>query len=163
MALLQDTHIWYLFSFLIFCAIAYKMGRHHVTNKLDSHISQIQSELDQAENLRVEAQELLAQYQRKQRNALKDADEIIENAKKHAEEIRKNAEEDIDQQIARKNAQLEQRLKRMEQNAIEDMQYYASELAIQATREIITHHIDQTTYNKLITNSIENISGRIAS
>lgn len=163
MALFQDTHIWYLFSFIIFCAIAYKMGRHHVMNKLDSHISHVQSELEQAENLRVEAQELLAQYQRKQRNAIKDADEIIENAKKSAEEIRKNAEQDLDQQIARKNAQLEARLKRMEQNAIDDMQHYASELAIQATREIITHNLDQSTRNKLLTNSIENVASRIAS
>lgn len=163
MALFQDTHIWYFFSFIIFCAIAYKMGYNRVINKLDSRISQIQSELDQAESLRVEAQELLAQYQRKQRDALKDADEIIENAKKHADEIRKKAEQDIDQQIARKNAQLEQRLKRLEANAVEEMQHYASELAIKATREIIAHNLDQTTRNKLITNSIENVSGRIAS
>ena len=163
MALLQDTHIWYLFSFLIFCAIAYKMGRHHVINKLDTHIATVRSELEQAENLRVEAQELLAQYQRKQRDALKDADEIIENAKKHADEIRKNAEKDIDQQMARKNAQLEQRLKRMEQNAIDEMQHYASELAINATREIITHNLDETARKKLISNSIENVANRIAS
>jgi F-type H+-transporting ATPase subunit b len=163
MALLQDTHIWYLFSFIIFCAIAYKMGRHHVTSKLDSHISTIQSELEQAENLRVEAQELLAQYQRKHRDALKDADEIIENAKQHADEIRKNAEQEIDKQIARKNDQLEKRLKRMEQNAIEDMQHHASELAVKATREILTHHLDQEAQNKLTASSIQNVADRIAS
>lgn len=95
MGILEDSQIWLLFSFLIFCFILVKYGKSAILNMLDSRIEGIRSELETSESLRVEAQELLAQYQRKQRDAEQEAEAIIAKAEQHALSIRKTAEKHL--------------------------------------------------------------------
>lgn len=161
MNLLQSTDIWVLISFIIFAVIAYRMGKKHILRLLDTRIEDIRSEIDTAESLRIEAQELLAQYQRKKREAAKEAEQIIDRARKHAEDIRQMTEKDLSEMAARREAQLAERLKRMEESAMNEIRAYASELAVKATTEIIAAHMDEKAQTRLIDESIQNLSGRL--
>ena len=67
MEILQDSNIWFLFSFIIFIFILVKFGGPFIVDALDARIAEIKKDLKESESLRVEAQEMLAQYQRKQR------------------------------------------------------------------------------------------------
>lgn len=161
MEFLHDTHIWLVLSFVIFLALAWKFGKAAILGALDGRIETIRKDIETAENLRVEAQELLAQYQRKQRDALKDAEAIIETAKNNAEEYRKQAESELTEAMKRREKQLKERLKRMEQNAVQEIRQYAAELAIEATAQIITDKLDKDTNEKLVGQAIENIEKNI--
>jgi len=138
----SDTHNWVLISFLLFVALAYKMGRGSVTSALDSHIETARKDVEEAENLRVEAQELLSEYQRMKRETASDAEEVIKTAEEHAQKIREKASKELDAELARREEQLKERLSLMESQAIEEMRAYAADLAIKATREIIIDNID---------------------
>lgn len=157
MALLQDTNIWVLISFLLFVGVMARFAFGHFLKMLDGKIEKIRHDIDNAESLRVEAQELLAQYQRKQRDAAHEAEQIVANARSAAEMIRKDAEGEIDAMIARKEAQLADRLQRMEDTARAEIQAYAAELAVKATTEIIAAQLDQTANDRLIDNAIRNV------
>lgn len=157
----QDTNTWITISFVVFAFIVFKGGKGALLGMLDSRIAQIKQEIEMAENLRVEAQELLAQYQRKHRDAVKDAEEIIANAKDHAEHIREKAEKDLDEQMNRREKQLKERLARMEQSAIQEIQKYAADLAIQATAEIIAEKLDKKTNEGLVDDAIKGIGENI--
>lgn len=161
MELLQDTHVWYVFSFVIFAAVIAKFGFPALNAFFDARIEQIKKDLETAENLRVEAQEMLAQYQRKQRDAVKEAEKIIAKARENAELFREKAEKDLQDVMTRREAQLEDRLKRMEQNAINEIQAYAADLAVNAAAQIISEKLDKKADAKLVDNSIENISANI--
>lgn len=158
---LLDSALWLLLSFLIFAVVVWRMGKSALLSILDNRIKEIREEIETAENLRVEAQELLAQYQRKHRDAVKDADQIIANAKKNADEIRTQAEKDLTENIERKEQQLRDRLSRAEQAAIQEIQNYAADLAIKATTEIITDKLDKKTSTSLLDTSIKNISNNM--
>jgi len=93
--LAHDTNAWVLISFILFAALAYFMGRKSVAGKLDSYRDEIKSEIENAERLRVEAQELLAQYQRKQRDAETESQKILDNAKKQADQSKKAADKEL--------------------------------------------------------------------
>ncbi len=162
MELFQDTGIWVLFSFLVFVGIVWKFGKDKIVGMLDKRIEQIRKEIETAESLRIEAQELLAQYQRKQRDAAKEAAEIVETAKTHAAEILKQAEKELDETAKRREQQLEERLKRMEQNAMLEIRAYAAELAVKATSEIIAKQMDKKTNENLVDQSIKDIPKRLA-
>lgn len=161
MELLLDTNVWFVFSFIIFAGILIKFGGPAINGFLDQKIQQIKNDLETAENLRVEAQEMLAQYQRKHRDAVQEAEKIIEQARNNAEIFRKNAEKDLHDAMSRREAQLEERLMRMEQNAINEIQAYAADLAISAASQIIAEKLDKKTNSKLVDSSIENISKNI--
>lgn len=160
-AFMNDPYTWLILSFCIFAFIVYKGAKSALGTMLDKRIADIKSEIETAESLRVEAQELLAQYQRKHRDAVKDADTIIANAKKQADEVRKNAEDELEQTMARKEKQLRDRLSRAEAAAIEEIQSYAADLAVKATSEIITSKMDKKISENLIDTSISNINKNI--
>lgn len=161
MEFLSDEYFWYTISFFVFLLILVKFGAKGFLGFLDSRIETIRKEIETAESLRIEAQELLAQYQRKQKDAEKEATLIIDNAKAHAKEIQKNADAELKEMVSRKEAQLKERLKRMEDDAKSEIQAYAAELAIQATGEIVAHNLDKKTGDTLIEGSIENVAARL--
>ncbi len=159
--LTHDTNLWVGFSFLIFAYIVWSKGKDAFTSLLDSRINTIKQEIETAENLRTEAQELLAQYQRKHRNAVQEAAEIVANAEKHAEVIRKDAEAELKVQMKRREKQLEERIERMKSTAIAQIQQHAANLAINATREIIAEKLDKKANENLVDQSIKNLSKNI--
>lgn len=161
MELLNDASVWLLISFLIFMFILVKMGKSAFVAMLDNKIEGIREEIKTAENLRVEAQEMLAQYQRKHRDAVKEAETIIKDAEKRASEMTKQAEKELAEVTARREKQLKDRLERLEQSAITEIQTYAADLAIEATKEIIAEQLDKKSNQNLVDESIKTLSGNL--
>ncbi len=159
--LLADGYTWYTFSFIIFAAIIIKVASPIVSKALDTRIEGIKKDLEEAENLRVEAQEMLAQFQRKHRDAVHESEKIIENAKENARQFRQQAEAELDEIMQRREQQLESRLQRMEQNAISEIQAYAADLAMNAATQIIVDKLDKKTNSKLVEQSISDIESNI--
>ncbi len=161
MAFFNEATNWVLISFVIFAIGFWKFGLKALLGKLDGRIAEIRKEIETAESLRVEAQELVAQYQRKQRDATREAEAIIAAAQKHAAEIQNHAESELNEMVARKEAQLRDRLKRMEEVALNDIKSYAAELSVKATAEIIAKQMDQATNDRLIEQSIKSIASQL--
>lgn len=149
---------WYLISFIIFVIGAWKFGRKAFTDMLDSRIETIKKEIETAESLRIEAQELLAQYQRKYRDAMSDADDIIERASQNAGDIKKQALADLEDQMKRAEDQHKDRLELMKQEAIQEIRAHAAHLAIEGTRKIISDQIDRKGQDRLVEQSIGQIN-----
>ncbi len=161
-ALLLDSHFWFTLSFLIFAVIIIKLGLPALNALLDSRIEDIKKDLETSENLRVEAQEMLAQYQRKHRDAVQEAEKIITTANENARQVKENAEADLEAVIRRREDQLTDRLQRMEQNAINEIQSYAADLAMSAATQIIVEKLDKKANAKLVEQSISNLEKNVA-
>lgn len=159
MELLQSsTNVWVAISFVSFVLLAIKFGGKAITGALDAKIVSIKAEIETAEKLRAEAQSLLADFQTKQRDAEAEAQRIINDAKASAANLQANTEAELAEVMARREAQLMERLKRVEEKAIADIQNHAAELALQATREIVTKTMDDKTSNRLIDQAIASVS-----
>lgn len=156
--LTHDTSLWVGISFVIFVFIAYKVGRKSVVGAIDSKIEEVKSEIETAERLSVEAQELLAQYQRKQRDAEKEAKEILKKAQAQAKTLSKNAAAELEELMERREAQLTERLRRLEENAISDIKNHAADLAVAATTEMIIQTLDEKTNASLNEDTIKTLS-----
>ncbi len=160
MDILQDSNVWVALSFVIFAALAFFKGRGIVLSLLDQKIDAIRKDIEAAENMRVEAQELLAQYQRKNREAEKQAEKIIEHAKERVVEMKKEAQSRIKDDMKRREEQLEQRLIMMEERAISEIQNHASRLTVAATREIISNAMSQKENERLNKEVLKEISSQ---
>jgi len=155
MSILLNTDFWVAISFGVFCFVLWKFGAAALLNMLDTRIANIRKEIQTAEDLRVEAQELLAQYQRKHKDALKEAEGILKDAEKQAGEIRKKADQDLQESVARREKQLMQRLKLMEESAMTEIREHAATLAMEATTAIIAESLDKKNGERLIADSIK--------
>lgn len=147
--------LWIAASFVVFVVLAIKFGGKGVLAALDNKIATIRSEIETAQRLKDEAQELLAEFKTKQQDAEKTAAHIIEQARASACAVREAAEADLAETMQRREQQLAERLKRIEEKAIADIQNHAADLALQATREIVAKTLDEKASTKLIDQAIQ--------
>lgn len=154
--LLHDTNFWVLISFIIFMGVAWVYGRHSAMASLDKKINDIRLNLNQAERLRVESQELLAEYQRKHKDALSEAESIIAEARKNSDLMREKADNDLDRLNDRRQKQLDDRLKRIEDDARQDVSDYITKIVLQASKDILTKNIDSKSDKAIINNVMDN-------
>jgi F-type H+-transporting ATPase subunit b len=159
--LLQDANFWVLISFIIFVGVFLKYGKAKVLSSLDDKITKIKSELEQAESMRLEAQTLLCEYQQKHKDAMKDAKEIIANAKAYAEEIRIKTEEELEKTSQRREAQLQEKLERIEQNARHEIEAYTAKIAMDASRKILTESLNEKSDSALIQSTLGSVTKSI--
>jgi len=158
MGFFQEPTNWVLLSFVIFVAgFAYK-GWSHVLARLDGRIAEISAELETAAKLHREAADMLAQYQARQRDALGEAATITARAREQAEGIRIRAEYDLKETIARRERQLEERLGRIEQNAIAELRAAAASIALEASESLIRKGLDAKGQIALVDKSTASIT-----
>lgn len=128
---------------------------------LDKRAEGIRSELDEARKLREDAQELLASYERKQREVKDQAERIRTQAREDAEAAAKQAKADLETSIARRLAAAEDQLAAAEARAIRDVRDRAVAVAIAAARDVIAAQMTAADGNKLIDDAIETVDSRL--
>lgn len=158
MQLLQDTNIWVAMSFVIFAFFAFRIGRKVITDGIEKKITAIRQDISAAETMRMEAQELLAQYQRKHKEAEAEAARIIASAKETAQSLQKDAEEKLKTEAKRREDQLEERIRFMEEKAIQDIRNYAADLTLRATSQIIASNMNEQENNRLSEDAIKSLA-----
>jgi F-type H+-transporting ATPase subunit b len=142
MAFLNDPLNWVFISFVIFAGLFFKFGWASVLAKLDGRISEIRAELATAETLRADAEKMLAEYQQKHRDAMKEAAEIANRAKAQSEAMAVKAEADLRETIARREKQLTERLARIEASAEAEMRKATAAIAMAASEALIKKSLD---------------------
>jgi len=109
-----------------------------LTGALDKRAEDIRNELDEARKLREEAQALLAEYQRKRRDAEKEAEEIVAGAKREANVMATQAKSKLDDYVERRTKMAEQKIAQAEKQAIQDVRMIAAERAVAASQIILS-------------------------
>jgi F-type H+-transporting ATPase subunit b len=129
---------WVLISFLLFMAVLIWKGVPGLIGKaLDQRAAGIRAELDDARRLREEAQQLLADYQRKTREAEDEAKSIVETAKREAEMLASETRKALAEQVARRAKAAEEKIARAEAQAVSDVRAAAVDLAVKASESVL--------------------------
>jgi len=144
-------------AFVIFVVLVAWKGTKKLTAGLDQRAEAIRKQLDETQNLREEAQAALASYQRQQRDALAEADEIVAQAKADAERLKVQAENVLTATIKRREEQAVERIAQAEATAIKDVRDQAIELAIGVATKIITEKMTKTVQNELVKDASEDL------
>ena len=95
----QDPTFWVAVAFVIFVIAVFKPIKTALIGGLDAKIKEIRQEVEEAEKLREEAQSLLANYQRQQRQALQTAEDIVARAKDEAKSYHAQADEAMKEMV----------------------------------------------------------------
>jgi F-type H+-transporting ATPase subunit b len=159
--ILQDHHFWVLISFLIFIALAWKPAMRSITANLDNRTARIRSDLDEARRLRDEAEQLLAEYRRREREGAEQAQSIIAHAREEAERIAAQAARDLDLLLARRQRLAEERIAQAEARAAAEVRAAAVDTAIAAAREVIASQVDEQRGGALIDSAIAALPQRL--
>ncbi len=128
-----------------------------VARMLDGQIADIRKQLDEASRLRSEAEALKAEYEKKVRDAAKDAEALKAAADAEARQIVAKAKTDAEALIARRTRSAEDKIAAAERTAVAELRAQAAEAAAQAARGLIAESHDARADKSLVDQAIAGI------
>jgi F-type H+-transporting ATPase subunit b len=158
----HDPLFWVLIAFLVFVGILlYYRVPAEIGKMLDHRAEGIRKELDEARKLREDAQALLADYQRKAREADAEAQSIIEQAKREAETLAADSRKALTESLERRSKLAEEKIARAEAQALTEVRAAAVATAIAAAHELLKTRVNGQTGDALITQSISDLKVKL--
>jgi F-type H+-transporting ATPase subunit b len=159
--MLESAEFWVAVAFIAFVAGVFKPGRKVILGALDRRAMKIQSEIDEATRLREEAQAVLAAYQRKQREAAEETEEMLEYAKEEAELLRRRTLSELEEALGRRQQQALDHIAQAEAEAAQEVRNRAVDIAVAATMRILEENLDAKRGNDLIKAAIEELPKKL--
>jgi F-type H+-transporting ATPase subunit b len=160
--MLATPELWVLVSFVLFLALlVYYKIPDRLVKALDDRADRIRAELDEARRLREEAQAILADYQRKQRDAEKEAEDIIALARREAEVFAGESRKGLTESLERRLKLAEEKIARAEEQAIKDIRSKAVDVAVSAAEQLIARELKGKSAESLVDKSIRDVSTKL--
>ena len=158
----MDATFWATVGLVLFLAlIAYLKVPGMVGRSLDQRAAKIKAELEEARRLREEAQQLLAEYQRKRKEAEKEASEIVDHARREAEQFVAEAKQKSEDYVVRRNALAEQKIAQAERDAVNEVRARAVDLAVESARSVLAAKVDAKADAALFADSLDQLRTRL--
>ncbi|MCF8482347.1 MAG: F0F1 ATP synthase subunit B [Rhodospirillum sp.] len=157
----SDPAFWVGVSFVVVVAFVWLKAKDKIVGGLDDRAAGIKSKIDEARKLREDAQALLAAYQRRQRDAMKEADDIVRHAKDEAERLRVKAEADLNAAIKRREQQALDRIAQAETQALAEVRAKAVDVAIATASKLMKDNMAAAEQNKLIDAAIVELPSKL--
>jgi F-type H+-transporting ATPase subunit b len=121
---------------------------------LDRKIAAIRGQLEEAENLRKEAEALKAEYAAKAAAAEKEAATMVERARQEADALLEKARLDADALVERRSRMAEEKIAAEERAAVQKLRSAAAEAATRAAAALIADKVDAKTDSSLVDKAI---------
>ena len=160
--MLLETENWVALAFLCFIGLLAYLGAHRkLIDSIDQRQARIKAELDDARRLREEAQALLAEFERKGREAEGEAAAIIASAKDEAERLAAEAKARTEDFVARRTKMAEQKIAQAEVQALADVRSAAADAAVAAAEKILALSAKGKIAEDLLARGIEDIKQKL--
>lgn len=157
----ESAEFWVAVAFVLFVTGAFRPMKRVLLGALDRRAEKIRAELDEAQRLREDAQHTLAEYQRKQRQALKEADEIVARAREEADRHRAHAARDLEATLKRREAQAMDRIAQAEATALDEIRALAVDVALDATARLLADELSADKSKAMIDDAIKELPEKL--
>ena len=151
-----DATFWVAISFfLFFGGLIYLKVPQKINNSLEMQINEMKNQLDEAEKLKVEAKNLLSNYEDKIDKSKKEANTIINLAKKESEKMVVEKTQKFLQIMEDRKKDTEQKISLMKENALKDIKNISIKISMEAVENLINSSIDKKKLDKFYLQSVE--------
>ncbi|MGB0573825.1 MAG: ATP F0F1 synthase subunit B [Hyphomicrobiales bacterium] len=158
--MLEKDATWVAIGFVLFILmLIYFKVPGQITKILDNRAEKIKNELDEAKKLREEAQAMLADFQKKNKEAEKSAKALIDEAKKIAKNYEKEAKSKFDENMERRKKLLDEKLKRAEVEALNQIKNDITDIVFDAIdKSLSNNNINKDASDRIIETGIKEIT-----
>ncbi len=161
MELFQEAEFWVGVAFLIFVGLMVWLKVPGLAVKtLDARADKIRAELAEAERLRKEAEELLAQIRARRESAEKQAVELLANAETEARQLEAEAHARLEEQIRRRGEIAKAKIAQAETQATADVRAAAVELAVEAAGAVLAKRAQGMKTDPLVDQAVGDLSAK---
>jgi F-type H+-transporting ATPase subunit b len=157
-ALGLDAPAWIALAMVVvFAILLWKRVPALIGSALDQKIAGIRAQLDEAAQLRADAEALKGEYEAKAAQADAEAATMIERARTEAEGIVRQAESDAAALVERRTRMAEDKIAAAERHAVEEVRAKAAAAAAAAAARLIAEKMDVDRDRALVDRTIEGL------
>jgi F-type H+-transporting ATPase subunit b len=149
--------IWTIVVFAISLYILRRAVFPRIGEALDKRAQTIDSEIDAAQRTREEAEELLAQYRERLKEARDQADEIISRARRAGEVHEQEAVEAARSESARLLEQARRDIETETSRAIDQIRREVADLTVQATEKLTRKMLTGEDHQRLVEDALKEL------
>jgi len=157
----HDPELAVAIAFVIAVVLVSKRVWQVLAGMLDERAAKIKAELDEAQNLKDDAQKMLGQFQRKQRDALQEAEAIIAHAREEAARFAERSRRELEATIERRQRLAQEKIALAEAKAIAEVRNTAVDIAMGAARQVIAERLGDTQGQALVDQAIAELPQRL--
>jgi F-type H+-transporting ATPase subunit b len=158
----MGAEFWVAVAFFLFVGLlVYLKVPGMIAGALDERADAIRKELDEARRLREDAQDLLADYQQKQRRADEEAKAIVQQAEVEAQAIKEQSEKALKESIERRSRIAEEKIARAEAQALSEVRGAVIEAATSAAEKVLAGKVKGDAANGLVDQSIRDLRSKL--
>jgi F-type H+-transporting ATPase subunit b len=162
--MLHDAEFWVAVAFVIFMAIAWRMGAfRQILDGLDGRGRRVRAELEEAQRLRAEADALLAEYKRRRDEAEREAQYIVNAAREEAERVANEAHERMTEFVRRRTAAAEAKIAQAEASAAQQVRAAAADAAVRVSEAVLREQMRGGAAEDLLSRSLTEVRGKLHS
>jgi F-type H+-transporting ATPase subunit b len=149
--------IWTLVVFAISIFVLGKYAFPRIQEALDRRQHAIESSIDHAEQIRKEADELLAEYRQRLRDARQQADEIVARAEKASEERESEAVADAKRRREELMEQTRRDIEQETRRAIQEIRKEVADLTVLATEKVTRKTLTEADQLRLVEEALSEL------
>jgi len=158
---LNDSAFWVSLSFIIFVFITFKPILNQLSDSLDKKIDDLQKNINDSKQLKIEAEKLYKEQLEKQKDNHNLIRRIKEDTNKEIKRIKFQIEQDIEQSMLRRINNYNLMSSQMENSLKDEMKKHIMEKVIKYTEIRIKQNLSNKQNTRLVENSIINIPKKI--
>jgi F-type H+-transporting ATPase subunit b len=160
--LLHDHEVWVSVGFLIFLVLVWKRANQALAGGLDARAQRIRQQIAEAEKLRGEAETMLREAEQRQKTALHEAQAMLADAQREATRLKEQAVRDIAALLERRRQAAIDKIAQAETNAVAEVRQFAVDVAIAATRQVLTRQVQGALAERMIDRAIGELPQRLS-
>jgi F-type H+-transporting ATPase subunit b len=162
MNFIYEPEFWVAVSFFLFVGIVLYLGVHKkIASALDARATAIAKELEEAKRLREEAETVLADYRRKQGDAVKETEGIISLASKETEILAAETRRSMKEHFERRMKLAEDKIAHTEAEALREVREAAADAAVAAAQTVIAAKLTPEEADELVKQGIDALKGKL--
>ena len=160
---LQDAEFWVGVALVIFLGVLVWVKVPGMAMKaLDARADLIRAELAEAERLREEAEDLLAQIRVRSEETERHAADMLANAETEARRLESEARVRLDEQIKRRAELAERKIAQAEAQAAADVKAAAGDLAAEVAGVVLAARLEGAASDPLVDKALGELSTRLS-
>ena len=154
--MIMDATFWVTISFFIFLGILiYFKIPQKIKETLEQNILNIKNEINEAEKLKEDAKNILAEHEKKISNSKNEVKKMIDKASDEAEKNVIRVNKEFHNLMENKKKNVEQRIGQLKNQAEKDIKNASVKIALESVEKLIKNSLDKSKLDKIYSSSIE--------
>ena len=151
-----DATFWVTISFFIFLGVLiYFKVPQKIKEILEQNILNIRNQISEAEKLKEDAKNILAEHEKKISNSKDEVKEMINKANEEAEKNVTRVSMEFHNSMENRKKNAEERIKQLKNQAIKDIKNASVFMAIKSVEKLIKNSLDKSKLDKIYSSSID--------